>query len=76
MADGKGCTCHAYSESECCCDADWTPQIVYDQKEEIEELRGQLAASRAREAKLREMLAECRALNAGLAHELRSYNGT
>lgn len=30
MADGKGCTCSAWSESECGCDADWTPQEVYD----------------------------------------------
>ena len=39
MADGKGCKCAAYSESECGCDADWTPQEVYDLRAEIERLR-------------------------------------
>lgn len=27
---GKGCTCAAYGESECACDADWTPKEVYE----------------------------------------------
>ena len=36
MADGIGCTCHAYSENECGCGVDWTPQEIYD-------LRAQLA---------------------------------
>jgi len=39
MADGKGCKCAAYSKSECACDADWTPQEVYDLRAEIERLR-------------------------------------
>jgi hypothetical protein len=39
MADGKGCKCAAHSESECGCDADWTPQEVYDLRAEIERLR-------------------------------------
>ena len=43
MADGEGCTCYAYSASECACDADWTPQIVYDQQAEIERLRKEVA---------------------------------
>jgi hypothetical protein len=30
MADGKGCTCMAYGPHECACDADWTPQEIYD----------------------------------------------
>jgi hypothetical protein len=42
MADGEGCTCYAYSASECACDADWTPQIVYDQQVEIERLRTEM----------------------------------
>ena len=37
---GQDCNCHAYSESECGCDADWTPSEVY-------ELREKLAAERA-----------------------------
>jgi hypothetical protein len=39
MADGKGCKCAAHSESECGCDADWTPQEVYDLRSEAELLR-------------------------------------
>lgn len=27
--DGKDCTCMAYGERECACDADWTPAEVY-----------------------------------------------
>jgi hypothetical protein len=38
MADGKGCKCAAYSEAECGCDADWTPQEVYDLRAEMERL--------------------------------------
>ena len=37
---GQDCGCYAYSESECGCDADWTPSEVY-------ELREKLAAERA-----------------------------
>jgi hypothetical protein len=39
MADGKGCKCAAYSKSECGCDADWTPQEVYDLRAENERLK-------------------------------------
>ena len=39
MADGKGCKCEARSESECGCDADWTPQEVYDLRTENEQLK-------------------------------------
>jgi hypothetical protein len=39
MADGKGCKCAAYSESECACNADWTPQEVYDLRAENERLK-------------------------------------
>jgi hypothetical protein len=39
MADGNGCTCAAHSESECVCDADWTPQEVYDLRAEVALLR-------------------------------------
>ena len=40
MADGKGCICNAWNEGECACDADWTPQIVYDLRAQIEGLQG------------------------------------
>lgn len=40
MSDGFGCTCAAYSESECCCGVDWTPKEIY-------ELRQQLAEAQA-----------------------------
>lgn len=39
MADGKGCKCAAYDESECACDADWTPQELIDARAEIARLR-------------------------------------
>ena len=35
---GQDCKCHAYSESECACDVDWTPT-------EVHELRAQLKAA-------------------------------
>jgi hypothetical protein len=47
MADGKGCTCAAHSESECGCDADWTPQEVYDLRRENVAVYGLLADIRA-----------------------------
>jgi hypothetical protein len=39
MSDGKGCRCAAHSESECGCDADWTPQELIDARAEIARLR-------------------------------------
>ena len=39
MADGMGCKCGAYGECECGCDADWTPQEVYDLKKQNAILR-------------------------------------
>lgn len=32
---GQDCGCHAFSESECGCDADWTPSEVYELREEL-----------------------------------------
>ena len=40
MANGEGCKCHALSERECGCGADWTPQEVYDLRAENAVLRG------------------------------------
>jgi hypothetical protein len=31
---GEGCLCHAHSEAECGCDADWTPMEVYELREQ------------------------------------------
>lgn len=42
MADGIGCTCHAYYSSECACDADWTPQELIDLRKENERLKEKL----------------------------------
>lgn len=39
MADGEGCKCAAHAEAECGCDADWTPQEVYDLRAENERLK-------------------------------------
>jgi len=47
VADGKGCKCAAYDESECGCDADWTPQEVYDLRESNARLLGLIADIRA-----------------------------
>ena len=55
MSDGMDCTCAAYSESECCCGSDWTPQEVID-------LRQQLVS---RDAEIAELVA---ALEAMLTH--------
>jgi hypothetical protein len=38
VADGKGCTCGAYGSCECGCDADWTPQEIYDLREAVKKL--------------------------------------
>ena len=48
---GQDCGCHAYSESECGCDVDWTPSEVY-------ELREKLATERALADRLAEALRE------------------
>ena len=39
MSDGMDCICSAYGPSECGCGADWTPQIVYDLRDENKRLR-------------------------------------
>ncbi|NDD52357.1 hypothetical protein EBZ39_00495 [bacterium] len=68
MADGKECKCHAHSEAECGCDADWTPQEVYDLRESNARLLGLLADIRAAvgdpTGKLMqdELVAHCRSL--------------
>lgn len=36
MADGIGCTCFASYQGECACDADWTPQEVYDLRAKVD----------------------------------------
>ena len=64
---GQDCNCHAYSESECGCGADWTPSEVY-------ELREQLAAEHCRQLfSLAEQLAAERALADRLAEVLDYY---
>ena len=37
MSDGRGCWCCAAGPFECVCDADWTPQEIYDQQKRITE---------------------------------------
>ena len=37
---GKGCTCYAYSEGECCCDVDWTEPEIYKLREQVKEYAG------------------------------------
>ena len=38
MADGIGCTCYAWSEGECACGVDWTPQKEIDLRNRVTEL--------------------------------------
>ncbi len=40
--DGAACCCCAYNQSECGCDADWTPREVYELKLEVNMLRAAL----------------------------------
>lgn len=40
---GKDCQCEASSESECGCDADWTPKEVYRLRAENDKLREMIA---------------------------------
>ena len=42
MSNGQGCTCNAWSENECACGADWTPQEVYDLRAENNRLKAEL----------------------------------
>jgi hypothetical protein len=35
---GQDCQCHAYSESECGCDVDWTSREVYELREQRDRL--------------------------------------
>ena len=51
MSDGMDCVCAAYSESECGCGADWTPQEVIN-------LRQQLAHRESQIVMLRDALKE------------------
>ena len=44
MSNGQGCTCNAWSENECACGADWTPQEVYDLRAENNRLKAELAS--------------------------------
>ena len=41
MSNGQGCTCNAWSENECACGADWTPQEVYDLRAENNRLKAE-----------------------------------
>ena len=41
MSNGQGCTCNAWAANECACDADWTPQEVYDLRAENERLKAE-----------------------------------
>ena len=41
MSNGQGCTCNAWSENECACGADWTPQEVYALRAENNRLKAE-----------------------------------
>ena len=40
--DGHGCSCSAWSENECACDADWTTADVYKLRAEVNLLKDTL----------------------------------
>jgi hypothetical protein len=42
---GQGCQCHAYSESECGCDVDWTPREVYELRDKCSNLDDQVSSA-------------------------------
>jgi hypothetical protein len=56
MADGIGCKCSARDISECGCDADWTPQEVYDLRARIAELEGAYGALAVEHERLKDKL--------------------
>ena len=39
MSDGKECQCAARCEAECACDADWTPEEIYQLRAENQALK-------------------------------------
>lgn len=61
---GQDCKCHAYSESECGCDVDWTPSEVY-------ELREKLTAERSLADRLAEALKFIATDNIANANDMR-----
>ena len=46
MSNGQGCTCNAWSENECACGTDWTPQEVYALRAENNRLKAELAEAK------------------------------
>ena len=42
MSNGQDCTCNAWSENECACGVDWTPQEVYNLRAENNRLKAEL----------------------------------
>lgn len=39
---GMECTCSAWNDGECCCDADWTPREVYKLRLVVKQLKARL----------------------------------
>ena len=39
--NGRECHCAAYSENECACGADWTPDEVYELRARVSELEAE-----------------------------------
>jgi len=56
MSDGKGCNCEARDSSECGCDADWTPQEVYDLRARVKEKDVRIAALEAENEENRKVI--------------------
>lgn len=52
MSDGMDCVCAAYSESECGCGADWTPQEVINLRQQLAGAQEEITVDEQRVADL------------------------
>jgi hypothetical protein len=67
---GEGCLCHAHSEAECGCDADWTPREVYELREQRDRLADQIEANHKLTLMLERMVYQSREQRDRLAEAL------
>ena len=67
---GEGCLCHAHSEAECGCDADWAPREVYELREQRDRLADQIEANHKLTLMLERMVYQSREQRDRLAEAL------
>jgi hypothetical protein len=70
---GEGCLCHAHSEAECGCDADWTPREVYELREQRDRLAYQIEANHKLTLMLERMVYQSREQRDMLAEAIRKH---